>query len=540
MLIFALSVTAPLQAQEDAVLTHRLSNGMSIIVVPLPDVPLSYCRIAYDSGYASDPSGLEGITDFVRRLSFHGTQTLGTKDGEEEERLREEIDKTIKSRERLLERLPKAEFQKIVEFPAKVVGIRDRIKTRLKALAGESLPPMTREEMSEILRSVNEQDTRIRELREEVEKIKKGPTYRSFDQVRILEGKFKADSKKLASLLLADPLKSTYRAGGAIRVGSETLADATVFSALLPANRTELFLWVESKRMSDAHFRYFTDERKRATNEAFDRDAAFSFEDLLRLVTFPDHPYSGTPQGSWEALETCDAETAMKHYRTNYGPDRAHVVVVGDVDPDRVFYLSEQYFGSIRTAPAPDADPSRPAGPFKVHLFGPRPLVEIRYVLPASPHTDLTAFEAFTIHLGRHDRFRTSHVPESQRPQVMEIGFERGALGSVFSIRAVPEPGQDSLSLCETLKGALMTAVESGLSPEELETARKYFDAEAADRFEDPALLADSLAAAAARGDWRSMLPGALDGLDTETVVKTVRSHLEKSSPVEVIVEVKE
>ncbi|MHC4599387.1 MAG: insulinase family protein, partial [Planctomycetota bacterium] len=440
-----------------------------------------------------------------------------------------------------LERLDKTIFLKLVQYPQEVREIQERIQTRLRNLGQEGLPPMSRREMEEILGTIRELEEHIEAMREEVERIKRRPVYRSFDQVRVLEGKFKVDSKNLASLLLPDPLRSTYRSGGMIDGRSAVFPDATLFSNLLPANRVELFLWVESRRMTDAHFRYFTDEKKQALDEAFDRIGRFPPKAFLRRVTFPDHPYGSPPLGTPDSVARFDLKNAGNHYRAHFGPNRAHIVIVGDVDPDRIFYLAERYFGSLKSAPEAGRDPIQPAGPIIARLFGPRPLVELRYILPGAADADLPALEAFVRHLecgavlGRAATADGDSLPWRS----LEVSLTKGALACLLTLRAKPVDGHDPWPACASLKAALRKAVADGLSPAQLKAARMRWRAVATDRFENPTGLADALALGAARGSWSAVLPGRLDGLEAEGVGKTVRNHLGEAEPVEVLTEVK-
>ena len=83
-------------------------------------------------------------------------------------------------------------------------------------------------------------------------------------------------------------------------------------------------------------------------------------------AAFPGHPYGRSPLGSPATLEKLDWEAVRSFHRDFYRPDRALLVVAGDVDPDRALAAAADRFGgwvgraAERTAvpvPPPPASP---------------------------------------------------------------------------------------------------------------------------------------------------------------------------------------
>jgi zinc protease len=293
--------------------------------------------------------------------------------------------------------------------------------------------------------------------------------------------------------------------------------------------------------MADAHFRYFDDEERIVLDEAFDRMGRFPHADFLRRVTFPDHPYGSPPLGTPDSVGRFGEKKTRDHYLAHYGPNRAHIVVVGDVDPDRIFYLAERYFRGLKPLSGATRETVRPAGPIVARIYGPRPLVELRYVLPGTADPDLPALQAFVHHLACAGGIaRATGEDGGELPwRSLEIDFHEGALASLLSLRAVPVDERDPWPACDALRRAVQKTANDGLTPTQLEAARRRWRAAAIDRFEDPPALADALALAAARGDWKAVLPGRLDGLETETANAAIRKRLGEADPVEVLTEVK-
>ena len=75
----------------------------------------------------------------------------------------------------------------------------------------------------------------------------------------------------------------------------------------------------------------------------------------MSAAQYLNHRY-GVPIIGWmHEMEDLDMEDALSFYQTHYAPNNAILVVTGDVDPDEVRALADQYYGVIpptRTCPS--------------------------------------------------------------------------------------------------------------------------------------------------------------------------------------------
>ncbi|MFL4469702.1 M16 family metallopeptidase [Tateyamaria armeniaca] len=81
--VFALSLTvlpAALRADQDAVTTFELDNGMQVVVVEDNRAPVVQHMVWYRAGSADEPVGSSGVAHFLEHLLFKATDTLA--DGE--------------------------------------------------------------------------------------------------------------------------------------------------------------------------------------------------------------------------------------------------------------------------------------------------------------------------------------------------------------------------------------------------------------------------------------------------------------------------
>ena len=89
------------------------------------------------------------------------------------------------------------------------------------------------------------------------------------------------------------------------------------------------------------------------------------FNEHLQAALFLNHPY-GVPIIGWmHELEALNYDDAMAFYKQHYAPNNAVLVVAGDVTPEGVKTLAEQYYGVLpanRPSRRAHADKSRPTG----------------------------------------------------------------------------------------------------------------------------------------------------------------------------------
>src|SRR3546814_17549918 len=104
-------------------------------------------------------------------------------------------------------------------------------------------------------------------------------------------------------------------------------------------------------------------------------------------------------------------EVAIRFYDKWYAPNNAVLIVVGDVDPQRVRALAEKYYGVIPTKDIPErqrvAEPPQNASR-EVRLVSPRvaqPQVSISYLAPS--YRQATGNEAYALQVASEDRKST-------------------------------------------------------------------------------------------------------------------------------------
>ena len=133
---------------------------------------------------------------------------------------------------------------------------------------------------------------------------------------------------------------------------ANTNQDRTYYYELLPSNKVDLGLWIESERLLhpvinqigvDTQNEVVKEEKRlRVDNAPYGR--------LLEEITkglFVKHPYRWTTIGSMEHLDAATLEEFLEFKNKFYVPNNAVLVVAGNFDMDDIKKKISDYFGPI-------------------------------------------------------------------------------------------------------------------------------------------------------------------------------------------------
>lgn len=144
-----------------------------------------------------------------------------------------------------------------------------------------------------------------------------------------------------------------------------TSQDYTAYYQRVAADRLGLMMEMEADRMRDLVLDDVSTERdvileERATRTDSDPRALFS--EAMSAALYRNSPY-GIPIIGWKAeMEGLAREDALDFYQRFYAPNNAILVVAGDVTPDEVKRLAEEYYGPLEPSAglAPRMRPQEP------------------------------------------------------------------------------------------------------------------------------------------------------------------------------------
>ena len=161
---------------------------------------------------------------------------------------------------------------------------------------------------------------------------------------------FKATDKMEAGELSA----TVARNGG--RDNAFTSYDYTAYFQRVAADRLELMMQMESDRMrnirlTEDNIRTERDVIIEERNQRTENDPGALFGEQIAAAQYLNHRY-GVPIIGWmHEMRTLDMQDALEFYQTYYSPNNAVLVVSGDVTPDEVRRLAEEYYGVIPSNP---------------------------------------------------------------------------------------------------------------------------------------------------------------------------------------------
>jgi predicted Zn-dependent peptidase len=326
---------------------------------------------------------------------------------------------------------------------------------------------------------------------------------------------------RLAELQRPGAYSAIYTRAGAFGLDAETRHDSATFQVLVPAEKIELWFWMESDRLLEPVFRGFERELRVVEQERrqrIDSSPAGSWFELFDAAFWgAGHPYAHTPGGERLEIAGLLPADARAHFEAAYGPERLVAVLVGDVSPDRVRELAERYFGRLKRRGASagtvqvDDRPERPAAAALGSLEGLcacRRQVEIRYPTTAFQASgDGVALDVLAGVLnGRSGRLHRRLVLADDAVATSASAQHVSRMhGGYFAVR-IEAAGDTGLSdLLEVWDRLLEQVREDGVERAELERVRRQLATDSFRQIETDTGLARRLAAAEVLGGWRQL-----------------------------------
>lgn len=240
-----------------------------------------------------------------------------------------------------------------------------------------------------------------------------------------------------------------------------TSNDHTVYIQELPKQGLDLISSLEGDRMVNliVNEQSFNTEREVVQNERRFRkenSAEGTIYQTLLEAAFLEHPYHWPVIGYEQDLNVMNAKDAREFYERYYSPDRATLVIVGDVDPEKALRRVEKIYGGIPAKRIPDA----PVKPEPEQTAQRRKRLELNievekiwmaFKVPAADSPDSPAFEAIQglLSEGKNGRLKRALVDSGIAVSVSSGSFTMKDPG-LFMIEADLQKGKSAL-LAETV-----------------------------------------------------------------------------------------
>jgi len=230
---------ASLHAQKVPVVETNLANGMRLLMVERHDEPSVAGGWVAHVGSANERPGITGIAHLFEHMMFKGTPTIGTKN-----------------------------YKKDLE----IISRQERIRNEMRQEERKMRAAYRRGEIDDMFKPENK-TPRYKELEKEFDKL-------------IAEQR---------EILVKNEYDQIYSANGGSSMNAFTSDDMTAYFVNVPANKLELWMWMESERILHPVFREFYAERDVVFEERrmrTDSTPLGKFEEEFSAMFWESLPYS--------------------------------------------------------------------------------------------------------------------------------------------------------------------------------------------------------------------------------------------------------
>lgn len=433
----------------------RLQNGMKFLVVQRSQGSTIAAGWIAKVGSADEDPDQTGLSHLVEHLMFKGTRVVGARDLEGEQAL-------FESQERLHEELLR--LRQELDEPRPPTRKKRRLKRRESELQGE-----------------------IRRL---------GEVGRSLS----LLGEF--------SLL--------YSEIGATGLNAHTLKDMSLYLVELPAEKLEAWFWLESDRLLQPVFRQFFIEKEVIDEERrlrIESTPTGRLEQQLDARFWGEHPYAWPTMGQAAHLNSLSRADVDRFFARHYRPGNLTAALVGPLDPQRVRFLAEKYFGRLAPGSAP--------GPNDGSTISPPPIPaaaekrwsapcdcpsQVRILYPSVPfnHPDTYALDLLAgLMNGRSGRLYRSLVLDRGIAFSAVAGQNSSKRQGYFSFRAETKGKGTPEDLVSAWDAVLERLLELPIPAVELRRVKNRLVADTFRGLKDGRSLLRRLLVYEGLGDWR-------------------------------------
>ena len=439
----------------ERVIEHRLANGLTVLMVERHQTPVVSINITFAVGGINEQVGQTGLAHLYEHMAFKGTRVVGTTNYEKEKPILDEL-----------------------------------------ALVGTELDQRQRD-------MATKGDDATAEERAAIESLQK----------RLLDLQTQA-----AQYVVGNEMALLYQRHGGVGLNASTGKDVTRYMISLPSNRLPLWAAIESDRMANPVLREFYKERgvvmeeRRLRND--DSPNGLLFE-TFTSAAFRAHSY-GIPTIGWgsDILSLTPAETEA-FFKTHYGPNRATIALVGDINAKEVIALIEQTFGKIPAAmsapPLVTIEPEQ-RGERRVEVeFDAEPAIVIGYHKPTLGHPHDDVFDVIDAVLGDGLTSRLHQTLVREKRLAASVGSDASHPGvrapNLFVVTATPLAPHTTAEVETAIYEELERLKREPVSSQELEKVLNNLDADLVRGLRSNSGLAAQLALhQAVAGDWRYIL----------------------------------
>jgi len=337
------------------------------------------------------------------------------------------------------------------------------------------------------------------------------------EELERLKREFEQARDEAQDLVARDEFSEIVDRAGGVGLNAFTGADTTGYVMSLPANKAELWAYLESERFLDPVFREFYQERDVVQEERRMRAESQPIGRLLEqflTTAFLAHPYGQPTVGHMSDLESFTRHDARKFCETYYGPSSLTMAIAGDVKAAEIMPMLKRYLGRLEARPAPPAlrtvEPEQIAEKVVTLTDPSQPVYMEGYHRPSAHHPDDAVYDAISdvLSSGRTSRLHRRLVRDEKIAAFAAAfnGYPGTKYPHLMIFFAMPTPGHAN----EEVQGAIRSEIErlksEPVSDEELSMVKTRAKAGLIRSLQSNGGIAGQLATYQARyGDWREL-----------------------------------
>jgi predicted Zn-dependent peptidase len=347
-------------------------------------------------------------------------------------------------------------------------------------------------------------------------------------KVQAFEEQLQAAIEKADTYTVPNLYPRIIEENGGVGMNASTGEDSTDYFYNFPANRVELWFYLESARFLHPVYREFYKERNVVREERrmrVESDPQGKLMEQMLATAIAAHPYRNMPGGWASDIENLRVKDAEKFFNEYYVPGNITMAVVGDVNPARIRSLAEEYFSRLPKRPLPDpiltTEPVQ-EGPKHVEVASPaQPMEFIAYHRPDQYDKDDPVFDVLSSLLSSG---RTSIMyKDLVRDKKLALGagaeseFPGGKYPSLFFFYLIPGLGHTAAENEKEVDTIIANLQKEKVDEAALARVKTRTRAGVIRQLDDNAGLAQLLASYYVNyGDWKKLFTS-LDEIDKVT-----------------------
>jgi predicted Zn-dependent peptidase len=458
---------------------------MKILLIPQHLAPtVSGVWVAH-VGSVNERPGITGISHLFEHMMFKGTHVIGTRDYEKDVRLIDEQER-----------------------------VREEMRTELSKMR----LALRRGEIDDLTKPEN-----------------RTPRYRE------LEVRFDSLVAEQRANMIKNEFNLVLQRNGATGINAFTTEDLTAYFETLPANKLELWFWIEADRLKNRVFREFYSERDVVYEErrrGIESTPTGRFDESLNSTFWTSSPYSWDVIGWPSDLAAITKAQADDYYAKYYAPQNLTAMLIGDFDPQTALALAEKYLGSIPpgTQPVPEMITAETPAVAEKRFYAEaetNPAADIRWHTVAFVHQDVPALLALAELLnGPTGRLQKSLVLGSGIATRASAESDARKYEGLFQIQAECKEGHTPEELEKAVYTELEKLQKDPVAADELQKVKNRYLANAYRQMGGGFMLLFRYVIAEGRGTWRDAdrIDQAVQKLEAGDIQRVARKYFTKEN----------